>query len=615
MTRQVLVVASWYPNIVDPAAGRFVADQVVALAGTGRVAPRVIAFDPLRLVGGARMREHQAPVVQSAVTAAMEYEDRLFVPGYGVAPAMDVARLGVAEGSIPSLGTTAGVDHRQAVLRPLAARLARDASSIPALVHAHTGYPDGAAGAALADDLGCPLVFTEHATFLAQILAEPGQRARYAAAAARAARIIAVSSVLANQLRAALPEIEERLVVIPNVVAVDEFQAAPLAERRADELLFVGYRKEIKGIGMLLEAFAIIHARRPTARLRLIGGNADVDLEARWREEARRHGIDSAVAFEDVATREEVVAAMSRASVFVHASRYETFGVVAAEALAAGMPIVATASGGVSEILGDEPSSLGAVVPVDDAQAFAAAVLEVLERRPSFDPARLHAAAERFGPAIVGGRLADLYDDVIAESGPLARSPVSRVATIEPDRAREPAGVESERSTVVLALDRRAAATLLAKLPEALPKDDRARDVGSTAGHRATRDRPAPGGRRSATACATELPAARRARRTDPEIVEQILRVLSHPVATLRARRDPDAVVEERVSKAAEEVRRALLRPAYADLDRSPRFVALDGLDAEVAERLAGGDGRALSIGGIRRLADEWSASLGDGSR
>ena len=86
-------------------------------------------------------------------------------------------------------------------------------------------------------------------------------------------------------------------------------------------------------------------------------------------------------------------------------------------------------------------------------------------------------------------------------------------------------------------------------------------------------------------------------------------------MATLRARRDPDAVVEERVSKAAEEVRRALLRPAFSDLDRSPRFVALDGLDAEVAERLAGGDGRALSIGGIRRLADEWSASLGDGSR
>ena len=177
------------------------------------------------------------------------------------------------------------------------------------------------------------------------------------------------------------------------------------------------------------------------------------------------------------------MAAMSRASVFVHASRYETFGVVAAEALAAGMPIVATASGGVSEILGDDPSSLGAVVPVDDAQAFAAAVLEVLERRPSFDPARLHAAAERFGPAIVGGRLADLYDDVIAESGPLARSPLSRVTTIEPDRAREPAGVESERSTVVLALDRRAAATLLAKLPErfrrtiALVTSDRPQDI------------------------------------------------------------------------------------------------------------------------------------------
>ena len=77
---------------------------------------------------------------------------------------------------------------------------------------------------------------------------------------------------------------------------------------------------------------------------------------------------------------------MSSASVFVHASRYETFGVVAAEALAAGMPIVATASGGEFEILGDDPSSLGAVVPVDDAQAFAAAVLDVSNGAPPSIP-------------------------------------------------------------------------------------------------------------------------------------------------------------------------------------------------------------------------------------
>ena len=47
----------------------------------------------------------------------------------------------------------------------------------------------------------------------------------------------------------------------------------PLDQRVQDELLFVGYRKEIKGIDTLLEAFAIVVAARPAARLRLIGGS------------------------------------------------------------------------------------------------------------------------------------------------------------------------------------------------------------------------------------------------------------------------------------------------------------------------------------------------------
>ena len=69
---------------------------------------------------------------------------------------------------------------------------------------------------------------------------------------------------------------------------------------------------------------------------------------------------------------------MARASVFVHASRYETFGVVAAEALAAGLPVVATDSGGVTEILGAEPERLGALVGGRRSGIPAAAILRLL---------------------------------------------------------------------------------------------------------------------------------------------------------------------------------------------------------------------------------------------
>ncbi|MFL5776032.1 MAG: glycosyltransferase [Chloroflexota bacterium] len=602
----VVVVASWYPSVIDPAAGRFVADQVVALGRTGRVAPRVISFDPIPLVGGATPRARQAPIVHSAVGSAIAASDPLFVPGFGVDPPVGVARVGVADGAIPALGSTAGEDHRRAVLRPLADRLAAQGDEAPVLVHAHTGYPDGAAAAVLADALGCPLVITEHATFLERILGEPGQRARYAAAIGRASRVIAVSEMLAAQIRAALPEVGSRLVVIPNAVAVDDFTPSPLSDRRPDELLFVGYRKEIKGIDTLLEAFALVLARRPSARLRLVGGNADAALEARWHETARRLGIEDAVAFEAGAARPEVAAAMARASVFVHASRYETFGVVAAEALAAGTPVVATASGGISEILGDDASGLGAVVPVGDATAFAAAVLDVLERRASFDPRRLRAAVERFSPVVVAAQIADLYDAVRAEANDeLATPQQSPAADGTANRQRNVPTVPGmwARPTLVMGLDREATAALLAKLPVAFRESlavltsNRPGDVAlPRTGHLVEVRVPQP-----QVAASADPPAA-------SGVASRVGRFVAHPLATLEDRRDREAFLEPGIARAVDAVRRALHEAGFTTSGPAPRFVALDGRDVEVATRLAAADGGTLSLGGIRRLADEWAA-------
>ncbi|HEX5012557.1 MAG TPA: glycosyltransferase [Candidatus Limnocylindrales bacterium] len=588
----VLVVASWYPNVVDLAAGRFVADQIIAVAKTGRVAPRVVSFDPIPLVGGATARARQAPVVHAAVATAIEREEPIFVPGFGVEPPFDVARLAVADGSTPVLGTAAAAEHRRAVLRPLGQRLAASPDGPPALVHSHTGYPDGAASVVLADALGCPLVITEHATFLARILAEPTQRELYAAAVARASRVIAVSELLADQIRAALPGVEDRLVVIPNAIAIDEFSAPPIADRRRDELLFVGYRKEIKGIDTLIEAFALIRARRPGARLRLIGGGPDEALERRWHELAARLGVTDAVSFEGVAGRADIAQAMAGASVFTHASRYETFGVVAAEALAAGLPVVATDSGGVSELMASMPSGAGEVVAVDDSAAFAAAVLRVLDDRAAYDPARLRASVvARFGLEAVGARIAALYDEVLGEwrGRPGATRP--------PQIARTPS-VPRRGPPLLIGLDRAAAGAALGRLPDEL----RRRLTVVTSSRPQTVELP-PVGRLLEVpvpplAAVTAGPGGR-------NLAERALRFAVHPRAEIQARRDRDGLTESGVARATAEVRSALFGDDTPD---GPfRLVPLDGRDVEVAARL--GSGHAwLGAGGVRRLADEWRA-------
>ncbi len=143
--------------------------------------------------------------------------------------------------------------------------------------------------------------------------------------------------------------------MVPNVVEVDAFApGSGTAGRDGRELLWVGGRKANKGIDVLLAAFTRLHAARPDLRLRLIGRAPSETEEARCRSLARDLGIAGAVAFEGHASRSEVAAAMARAAVFVHPSPTETFGVVAAEALAAGLPVAATPSGGVEEVVGHD---------------------------------------------------------------------------------------------------------------------------------------------------------------------------------------------------------------------------------------------------------------------
>jgi len=458
----VAVVATWYPSSLDQVKGRFVADQVAALVADGSVRASVISFDPATLIGSAALRDRQARAVSTAAARAIARADDIFTrPAAGGVGDTPVARLPIAEGRTRSHPDAHALAHREGPLMALVRRWAADPPDTtlpprPALIHAHTGYPDGAAAAMVARQLGVPLLITEHASFVDRLVAVPAIREAYVAAGRQAARLIVVSGTLAQELRVTLPELADRIVVVPNTVPVGDFHAAPLSERREDELLFVGYRLEAKGIGVLLRAFSVVHRRRPSASLRFIGGNTDAALDERWRALAADLGVAGAVSFEPAADRAAVAEAMARTSVFVHPSRRETFGIVAAEALASGTPVVATASGGVPEILGPDPREVGALVPVDDAGQLAAAILETLERRASFDPQRLRqTVVERYAAPAVAARLRDLYAAALDEAGgadaPRAGEPgAGRPKPAPPAPAGDAPG---ERVRVVVAMD------------------------------------------------------------------------------------------------------------------------------------------------------------------
>lgn len=602
----VVVVASWFPAFDDPAQGRFVADQVEGIAGTGQTRPAVVTFDLARLTGGARSRGRQAEVVLDASSRAIRSAAPLFAsPAWAVDPAVGVARLVVPDGLTRAAGPTHAAVHREHLLRVVAGEIRRlrslTGTDAPGIVHAHTAYPDGAAAIALADLLGWPLIVTEHSSFIARILAQPERRAAYERVLDRAQRVLPVSQMLADELRTTFPGHDATIQVMPNAVPIDRFQPSPQADRRPDELLFVGYRKATKGIANLLEATAIAWRRRPSIRLRLIGDTKDPIEERGWRELAASLGIADVVAFEEGHDRAGVAAAMARASVFVHPSPRETFGVVAVEALASGTPVVATDSGGVTEILGDRPDELGALVPIDDAAALGAAILATLDRRGSFDPVTLRGSIERrFGRSVVAGRIVGAYREVLAEAN-AERTETGTGTSGDGTAAADWRGLApiARRPAIVVGLDRTRLAGRLARMPETVRRD---LVVVTEAEPSST----ALGDVRDVVTVRTDVTAPpATAGASMPPGVRRFVRLARDPIGTVRRRLGLDAGAEPALRQATDAVRKLV------ETAPGREVVAMDGHDAlAVATLVRSGVVQATGTG-LRRLADA-DPELGD---
>lgn len=166
-------------------------------------------------------------------------------------------------------------------------------------------------------------------------------------------------------------------------------------------ILGVGRLERQKDFPTLLRAFSLVRAARK-CRLMILGeGSQRSLLESIIRE------LDHA---EDIALPgqvPDVAPYLGHASLFVLSSQWEGFGIVVAEALAAGTPVVATdCRSGPAEIL--ENGKHGELVPVGDEHSLASAIERALGAR--HDESRIRRAAERFAPS----RVAEEYLDYFA---------------------------------------------------------------------------------------------------------------------------------------------------------------------------------------------------------
>jgi phosphatidylinositol alpha-mannosyltransferase len=211
------------------------------------------------------------------------------------------------------------------------------------------------------------------------------------AALGRLAVRIAVSRAARDHVARACPG---RYEIVPN--GVDVGPGGPAERPRERRILFVGRPEPRKGLPVLLEALR----RLPQARLDLVGPEErDVDAAARGRVVA--HGR--------VAEHERERLLRSTAVLCAPSLRSESFGLVIAEALAAGVPVVASDVAGYRELVRPD---CGRLVPPGDADALAQALDALLSDRPAWLAASAAARrrAEELAWPRVAERVLELYD-------------------------------------------------------------------------------------------------------------------------------------------------------------------------------------------------------------
>ena len=349
---RILFLTPWYPNESNPNHGVFVRDQVRVLSET-----------------------HQVCVV----AARIDYSLKAF---------SSIQKKSVASGNV--------WEHMLVVKQ-----------SWPIFNQLNFFYPGAVWGYIISKLAGVPFVVTEHTRITNNFRSWLHKRlAIYALN--RAACIIVVSKAPAEEIYKYLKH--TRLAVVPNVINFDRFQSVGAAP--VDYFFHIGFLggldTPVKGLDILLQAVA----KLPFPFQLHIGGKGVLLDE--YKKLAVDCGVYQSCKFYGFVNYDTVPGFMARINLFVSASRYETFGIAVAEALACGRPIVVTDSGGPADLVKPEN---GILVPIENVQKMAEAIQSIFNLKEEYNPELIRTdIRNRYSAAAFRIAIEKIYMEAVKQS-------------------------------------------------------------------------------------------------------------------------------------------------------------------------------------------------------
>jgi 1,2-diacylglycerol 3-alpha-glucosyltransferase len=311
-------------------------------------------------------------------------------------------------------------DFRVGTGLPLSMRKIRDFN--PDIIHVHTPLSVGLEGTLVAKALGVPAVQTFHTYYmtedamkilgihnqsLAQLVVKGGWQLHRAISRFYDVTTVPSQFVADELLQHDTPG---KIIVCPNMLDDANYSPHPNFGEYTQNFLHVGRLSPEKRVNLLLDSFALVHAKNPETKLIIIGDGPDRnDLFAQSIE----LGIAPFVTWFGKIPSEELIRRhlFHHGDVFVTQSRYETFGYTTLEALAHQLPVIALACRGTTELVGDA----GILIPDTEDEAIAVdgiaeAMLAITKMKLSPLRKKAYAQAQNYRPAVLLPKYIAMYE-------------------------------------------------------------------------------------------------------------------------------------------------------------------------------------------------------------
>ncbi len=391
---RVLAITKIFPNAAEPLSAPFNRQQFAALSRRCElhVMGTIPWFPGAGLLGkwSTAGRLARVPFRETIEGMTVTHPRTLFVPRY-------------AQGAWGALYALS--------IAPLLARYRGKVD----VVLGSWAYPDGFAAVIAAKLLGVPCVVKLHGSDINLNAKEPGPRRMIAWSLPRAAKVVAVSRALADEV-VALGVPRDRVALVMNGVDAELFHPRDRAAARTELdlpagplALYVGNLKEEKGVLELGEAWKVVARELPEATLVVVGGGP-----LKGALEAIVGPLGDRVRMVGPRRLETIPTWMAAADLLVLPSRAEGTPNVVLEALASGRRVVASAVGGIPDLITSD--ELGTLVPPRAPDALAAAIVRSLHS--PYNPATVAALGARGGWDASAAALYEVLVGAVSASEP-----------------------------------------------------------------------------------------------------------------------------------------------------------------------------------------------------